>query len=757
MHSRFGSGVSGSSDSFIVVTNVSGQWEYDNGSALVPFTPLPTDVLVASVTFGSPSSVGWFIGASTFTDGIETGYGYYATSNGLLFTPTANEPGFTVSGTSFVQDFVKQVTQYGYDARDRQVYVVNPPDAQGNVTYTMTTYDNQDNVTETQQYQFEGEASQLWTMLAVPSGDPPSPLDNSLSGGDILLSQSTSQYNALGQVYQSSTYLVNNGQYVLNSQGSPIIQTTSTWYDLDGNQTETQDPLGKTTTYTYDGLDQQVSVTQPAVSVSGDPSASPVTTTIYDGDGNVTATIDPLDRVTATSYDGSDRQIASYQGQIITSSGRGYTSAPNPTWTFSDLSPNSQLTYNVYVELPAGIELSGYWPAVYSVSGGGGSAIAAATIDPTVPSMGAGWQLLGSVTVSATTCSLGISYTGGSADAPTAVCLLQQTSTTVYDAAGNVYSATNALGNTTTYTYDSLGQQLEEIQPAASPAAAQGVTQTIYDADGNVTATIDPMGRVTATTYDEFGQDVADYQGQVASTDSSGDWSFNNLSPDGSSCYDIYAYMGTGATSSVDPVSTDYTANGQKLAGADFTAPSLGGTWQLLGSVAVSPSTSTITVGWTSPDNGTTAPGEVVLLDETSSTTYNLFGDATSTSDALGNTTAYAYDNLDRQTTVTEPNPADGQDNSGSPVTQTVYDAAGNVSATIDPLGRVTAATYDSLGEQTAGYQGQAITNSAPPAEYSTLNGSPTWTFSNLAPNNVTPASAVDLRRVRLLHGGGPA
>ena len=269
------------------------------------------------------------------------------------------------------------------------------------------------------------------------------------------------------------------------------------------------------------------------------------------------------------------------------------------------------------------------------------------------------------------------------------------------------------------------------------------MTQTIYDADGNVTATIDPMGRVTATTYDEFGQDVADYQGQVASTDSSGDWSFNNLSPDGSSCYDIYAYMGTGATSSVDPVSTDYTANGQKLAGADSTAPSLGGTWQLLGSVAVSPSTSTITVGWTSPDNGTTAPGEVVLLDETSSTTYNLFGDATSTSDALGNTTAYAYDNLDRQTTVTEPNPADGQDNSGSPVTQTVYDAAGNVSATIDPLGRVTAATYDSLGEQTAGYQGQAITNSAPPAEYSTLNGSPTWTFSNLAPNNVTPASAL--------------
>ena len=48
---------------------------------------------------------------------------------------------------------------------------------------------------------------------------------------------------------------------------------------------------------------------------------------------------------------------------------------------------------------------------------------------------------------------------------PQAVCLLQQTSATAYDAAGNVSSRTDALGNFTTYAYDDLGQKIKDAEP----------------------------------------------------------------------------------------------------------------------------------------------------------------------------------------------------------------------------------------------------------------------------------------------------
>ena len=39
--------------------------------------------------------------------------------------------------------------------------------------------------------------------------------------------------------------------------------------------------------------------------------------------------------------------------------------------------------------------------------------------------------------------------------------------------------------------------------------------------------------------------------------------------------------------------------------------------------------------------------------------------------------------------------------------TTTAYDTLGDASATIDPLGRVTAESYDSLGQDVAGYRGK--------------------------------------------------
>ena len=49
-----------------------------------------------------------------------------------------------------------RTTTYGYDWHELQTYVVNPPDAQGDVSYTMTTYDNLGEATETQTDLYQG-------------------------------------------------------------------------------------------------------------------------------------------------------------------------------------------------------------------------------------------------------------------------------------------------------------------------------------------------------------------------------------------------------------------------------------------------------------------------------------------------------------------------------------------------------------------------------------------------------------------------
>ena len=137
-----------------------------------------------------------------------------------------------------------RTTAYGYDWQDQQTYVVDPADAAG-VTYTMTTYDNLGEATETQQYLYGGaETNGIPAGLAADTAEPPSVLNT----GDALLSQSVSTPNADGETYQTTTTdLVN---------GTPQTQSSRTWYDANGNETATVDPDGNGTVWTYNHLGQ---------------------------------------------------------------------------------------------------------------------------------------------------------------------------------------------------------------------------------------------------------------------------------------------------------------------------------------------------------------------------------------------------------------------------------------------------------------------------------------------------------------------
>ena len=74
--------------------------------------------------------------------------------------------------------------------------------------------------------------------------------------------------------------------------------------------------------------------------------------------------------------------------------------------------------------------------------------------------------------------------------------------TRVSYASGDV-SATNALNNTTTFTYDTRGELL------AMTNARGKVTTLAYDTKGNVSQTTDALANVTKFAYDARGRVIA--------------------------------------------------------------------------------------------------------------------------------------------------------------------------------------------------------------------------------------------------------
>ncbi|MFK2902323.1 hypothetical protein ISP15_18530, partial [Dyella jejuensis] len=94
------------------------------------------------------------------------------------------------------------------------------------------------------------------------------------------------------------------------------------------------------------------------------------------------------------------------------------------------------------------------------------------------------------------------------------------TTTTIYNAAGEVVAAIDAAGNVTTTQYNGVGEVLSTTQYATALTLAQRralgsaptlaalqadlvnnvdnrTTLTIYDADGHALATVDALGYVT--------------------------------------------------------------------------------------------------------------------------------------------------------------------------------------------------------------------------------------------------------------------
>jgi len=184
-------------------------------------------------------------------------------------------------------DELGNVTSYEYDNLGRRIKVTLPdPDGAGSATAPETTYSYDaagqllsvtDPLNRTTTYTYDDMGRQKTVTLADPDGAAPAgPLDAPVT---------TYVYNANGQ---------------LASVTDAESQTVSYTYNTAGLMATMTDPRG-TTTYTYDALGRQISITEPDPDGAG-PLAAPSTSYTYDYEGDMVS-MTTLDGTTSYEYD----------------------------------------------------------------------------------------------------------------------------------------------------------------------------------------------------------------------------------------------------------------------------------------------------------------------------------------------------------------------------------------------------------------------------------------------------------------------
>ena len=406
----------------------------------------------------------------------------------------------------------------------------------------------------------------------------------------------------------------------------PMSRETQYSYDDSGNLTSVTNPLGNVTSFTYDDNHLMLTMTMPN-GQSGELDAGDHYTNTYDGSGRVLTQTDPKGQETTYAYSGDNF------------SGSGGTT------TITD--PDGVVTTEGYLDGQLLSSVVGSAMSVYSYDQSTfGQTLAE---DPD-----------GDPTVSA------------------------------YDDNGNRTSATNALGDSSTYSYNSLNEQTCAAEPLAASPCSSLTPPTAVSPGGTITPPSSaPPKYVTYTLYDTDGNELYQTTGDYAPG--------SGTASQSRTTYDLY--------------------NGNSV--------TLGGTSESCTTSAPSAELPCATID----------PNGVVTQ-----LTYDSAGDLTSKSTLDGNSgaekakTTYAYDTDGEQTSTVAPDGNLSGANAGNYTTASAYNADGEKTSvtlgggsghTVVP--RITTYTYDGDGNRTA------TTQSASPQLIGTAaghNSSSTLTLS---------------------------
>ena len=663
--------------------------------------------------------------------GFVTSYTY--TDDGLLGAVTRTDP---AHGTSFVNEtdtydaagnLVTRVSNNGFttttftvDAASRTTLaVLDPTGVNRSTTYV---YSPDDRVTK-QTVTGAGGASTTDATFD-PAGNMASRTVENGTSGNLTTTWSLDQRglptsmtdpngNTTNYAYDEGGQLAVTIAPTVNTEvggGAPVATrpVTMTGYDTFGDQVESSDADGNTTTYAYDAAGRLLSTTLPGYTPAG--SSTPITAVAsrgYDKLGEVVSETDPLGRVSTRAYD----QL----GRLAT------TTAPNTgvshyTYDLNDdqlsatdpTGAQTQATYDWLGRTLTSTQLVRQpTPAAYTTTYGyaaqAGWLNSTITPDGSVTSMVA--NAVGETTSTTDGAGNTTSYRYDYAGRRVATVLPDGTSTTVtydpagravgnasldaagatllttsagYDSAGNLVTSTDARGNTITFGYDASGLLTSQVQPVAD---AKTITTSFgYDAAGNRTRFTDGRGNRFLTTYNTWNLPESQIEPATAAYSSPANSTFTTAyDADG----DPVTESAPGGVSVSNTYDTVGNLAGQTGIGAD--APTAGRTFghDLAGrltSVSAPAGTDTFTLD----DRG-------LLLSATgpsgsSSFAYNGDGLLSSRTDAAG-TTGYTYDPADRLATVAD----------ASTGTQLTY--------TYNALSQPNHVTYGSLGDtRTFGY-----------------------------------------------------
>ncbi|MET8131358.1 LamG-like jellyroll fold domain-containing protein [Streptomyces sp. NPDC005251] len=506
-------------------------------------------------------------------------------------------------------------------------------DANGNVT--SYSYDEAGNATVTTAPTANAETVDAATGTSSVGASHPVAFTGYNTYGEVAESKDpngnvvTTAYDPLGQ--QVSQTLPS---YTPPGSSTAITPVTSTQYNAAGQITTETDALSKVTSYTYDQLGDQVNETLPGGRTSH---------STYDTDGDLLSVTDPTGAVTQATYDYLGRQLTSTDVERRPSQA-AYTTvnhydAPGGLLS-SSVSPNSVTTSFTY-------NAAGEQTKV--VDGANNATQYAYDLD------GRPSKVTNPDNTYATTAYDAFGNTTGTAEYDSTG-MVRRTTSSTYDPAGNLTSATDGNGHTTNFTLDATGMVTKEVQPVA---AGQSITTSFgYDAVGNLTRFTDGNGYDASgnpvaghdwlTTYNKWGLPESQIEPSTPTYPAVADRTYTTVYDGGGRVSKQLSPGGVSVVDSYDSTTGDLTrqtGSGAEAATADHTY-----SYDSDGRItsAAAPGTDD-TFSYDDRGDLLTTAGP----SGTSSFAYSGDGQMTSRTDAAG-TSAYGYDTAGRLKTIND-------------------------------------------------------------------------------------------------------
>ncbi|MFD8915083.1 LamG-like jellyroll fold domain-containing protein [Streptomyces sp. NPDC059575] len=484
-------------------------------------------------------------------DDVDEQFGAAKDSTGLLPVKTVKVTTPTMHDLTYTYDLAHgdrelseidalgNKTSFGYDTAGFEHTVIDPNgattitghDIRGNVVSSTTCQDQATNKCNTQYYTYypDDTTAQLTTadprndqLLTSRDGRSSSATDNTYltsftydpAGDQTAVTGPAVAGSPDGRTtiteYSDGTSAYPSADGGVVPKGLPVKTTSPAGavnkvsYYTDGDVASTTDAIGLVTQYTYDGLGRVIS--QKVVSDTYPDGL--LTTYKYDAAGQVIEEHDPqlTDRVTGAIHSAVTATVFDEDGNTLSqtvSDASGGDHARSQTWTYDAY---DHVATEADANAAEGAANGNTTTYTYDTSG-----------NKTKEVTSDGNETRYTYDAEGNLLTQGLMYKGDPVN-PQSPTLLTESSR-AYDPAGRLASITDAMGNTTSYTYTDDGLLVTAIKRSVDGSSTYTLESDSYDAVGNLTKqvsdngetvtqyTVDAASRTTSTELDPTGVD----------------------------------------------------------------------------------------------------------------------------------------------------------------------------------------------------------------------------------------------------------